>query len=449
MLKITVCLAALSACSRAEAADDVVLAVYLTWQRDPATTMTVQWHSPADRKTSVVNYRANARLVGDWQVAEGTNHALKDSDRQVHWVELAGLEPDTTYEFRIGEGETVYKFRTLPAGPTRPIRFAVSGDVYKEPTLFARMNRLVAARDADFVVFGGDVVYTDYDTASGVEKWYTFLDVWQETMVAPDGRLIPLVAAIGNHEVPDGGFGKTPDDVPYFYDIFAFPGRQGYNTLDLGKYLSLVLLDTDHSHPLEGEQSDWLDQTLADRQDVTHLLCVYHVPAWPSARSPMNAKNRAVRKAWVPIFEKHNVDICFEHHDHAFKRTHPIRDNEIDPHGVVYLGDGGYSVNETRRPKAPGQWWNGGRWYLANSGQVNFFWFVTLDGDGRKFEAVDPVGHVFDTYTQVDGVDAPTWLASGQGKTPLWMKIVMWVVIGLVVLELLKAFCKRKPAKAA
>ena len=68
-------------------------------------------------------------------------------------------------------------------------------------------------------------------------------------MVGRDGRLIPMVACIGNHEV-DGGYGKPREKAPFFYALFdgLFP-ETGYATLDFGDYLSLVLLDTGHTSP--------------------------------------------------------------------------------------------------------------------------------------------------------------------------------------------------------
>ena len=86
-------------------------------------------------------------------------------------------------------------------------------------------------------------------------------------MVGRDGRLIPMVACIGNHEV-DGGYGKPRAKAPFFYALFdgLYP-ETGYATLDFGDYLSLVLLDTGHTTPIGGEQTDWLEKTLKARAD--------------------------------------------------------------------------------------------------------------------------------------------------------------------------------------
>src|SRR5262245_18209653 len=50
------------------------LAIYLTWQRDPVTTMTVHWHTDWTEgfTDSVVEYRpANSGASGSWSRATG------------------------------------------------------------------------------------------------------------------------------------------------------------------------------------------------------------------------------------------------------------------------------------------------------------------------------------------------------------------------------------------
>src|SRR6185295_4930036 len=104
-------------------------------------------------------------------------------------------------------------------------------------------------------------------------------------------------------------------------------------------------LDTDHIAPIAGEQTDWLQKTLAERQDRPHLIVANHVPAYPSYRAPDNPMGKPgtgaeQRQHWCPLFEHYNVDVVLEHHDHTFKRTHPLVNGMRDKNGVVYLGDG-------------------------------------------------------------------------------------------------------------
>jgi hypothetical protein len=83
----------------------------------------------------------------------------------------------------------------------------------------------------------------------------------------PAGRLVPLLGCLGNHEV-DGGYEKTRKEAPFFYAMFdgLYP-EKGFASLDFGDYMSLIFLDTAHTTPIEGEQTDWLAKTLKDREE--------------------------------------------------------------------------------------------------------------------------------------------------------------------------------------
>src|SRR5690606_34420824 len=110
-------------------------------------------------------------------------------------------------------------------------------------------------------------------------------------------------------------------------------------------------LDTDHTNPIDGRQSEWLEEVLEERREVPHVIPIYHIPAYPSARMFEGAAHRRVREHWVPLFEENGVRVAFENHDHVYKRTYPLRDNEISPDGVVYIGDGAWGTN-TREIRA-------------------------------------------------------------------------------------------------
>jgi hypothetical protein len=91
----------------------------------------------------------------------------------------------------------------------------------------------------------------------------------------------------------------------------------------------------------------------------------------------------------VPLFERHNVDVVLEHHDHTFKRTHPLRGGHIDRDGIVYLGDG--SWGQLRAPNSPES-----RPYLAATGQAYHVTLHRLEGDRRVHQALEESGKVVD-----------------------------------------------------
>lgn len=365
-------------------------AVYLTWQRDPTTTMTIRWHSVGPSERVVQYQRLDERT---WHTAAGSQHPMPFSDRTVHVAELEGLAPGTDYRFRFGEDSVVFTFRTMPRNPEEPIRFVVGGDTMEAFDLleeeFEATCRLAARQDPMFAVIGGDIAYAN-GSPKLVGRWYRWLAGWKKYMVTPDGRLIPLLVAIGNHEV-DGQYNQTPDKAPYFYSLFATPDRRAYYVVDFGRHMSLIVLDSDHTNAIDGAQTEWLGRTLAERQDVPHLFAAYHVPAYPVVRNFNGRVSARIREHWVPLFERFGVSVAFEHHDHVYKRTHLIRNDRIDRQGVLYLGGGAWGV----MPRNPRD-----NWYLAKEAGTRHFILVRIDGRSQSFLAIDGEGKLIDEVQQ-------------------------------------------------
>jgi hypothetical protein len=381
-------LSAAAACAPARWPDGTPALVYLTWQGDPTTTMSVQWLS-AD---GVTGEGVTFGRTGDArrQAVTAERSPFPHSDRVLHVAELTGLEPGCDYRFRIDGLSGEYGFRTLPDDTTRPVTFIVGGDVHRRRSVDERMFRVAAGRDPLFVVLGGDIAYGNGDPGR-VGRWYEFLDVWQRRMVTSDGRLVPLVAAIGNHEVK-GQFDRTPDEAPFFYALFPGTAPDGRQVLDCGDALSIILLDSGHTHPVAGEQSAWLADALAARSGVPHLFVVYHAPAYPSVRRFHGGQGPAIRRHWVPLFERYGVDVVYEHHEHAYKRTPLILDGAVSPQGVLYLGDGGWGVppRGVHRPR--------NTWYLDRAESINNIIVTTVNGANRSHTALSPDGAVIDFY---------------------------------------------------
>lgn len=167
--------------------------------------------------------------------------------------------------------------------------------------------------------------------------------------------------------------------------------------LDVGDYLSLIALDTDHTNPIDGEQTEWLQAALEARQDRPFVFPFYHVTAYPSHRNYSGSIPRRIREYWVPLFEEYNVPVAFENHDHTYKRTPPIREGAIDSTGVVYLGDGAWGVG-TRDVHSVED-----TWYLERAESVKHFILGTLTPGKVSFEMIDQDGRVFDRYERVVG----------------------------------------------
>jgi acid phosphatase type 7 len=422
------------------------VALFLTWQQDPATTMTIDWHTVDEQRPVEIDYR----IKGDeaWMSSFGASHDFPHSRRTINRVELTGLEPDTKYEFRFGPGSKAYFFRTMPDKLTRPLRIAIGGDTMHHQAFFEETNRQVLKYDPDFVYIGGDIAYADAlppdqqgiradpqtrgrvtgtrpGPGEGDNLWYHWFDGYKNTLITENGRVIPMVLTIGNHEVLGSyvyrmdNYQATDDfrfeQAPYFFSLFAMPGQPGYNVLDFGDYMSLVILDSDHTNPIDGEQSDWLEQVLSERRHVPHVFPKYHVPGFPSVREVDGRIQTRVREHWVPLFEEYNVRLVFENHDHAYKRTHPIRNGEISSNGVVYVGDGSWGTVPRAlggREMAVSYRFSDGiespdenpygeeYWYIHTAKSVMHFILLTIDGPHQHMLMIDSKGNIFDEYPE-------------------------------------------------
>lgn len=375
------------------------LAIFVSWKEDPTTTICIDWHT-TQRTYLKLYYRAQGRE--EWLEVPGKLQAFPHSDRVIHRVSLQGLSPGTAYEVKFSENAESYYFRTMPADTEQEaVRIAFGGDTMHSKRYMEETNRQVLQYDPHLVVIGGDLAYAN-GNAREVERWYDWFDAWNSSLITEDRRLIPVIVAIGNHEVIGGYYDKQKNYkaniqnretiAPYFYKLFAFPGHPGYNTLDFGKYLSLFVLDTDHTNPVDGEQTEWLAEQLEHRQDVKHLIPVYHVPAYPSVRSFRNRTSKRIREHWLPLFEEWGVKIAFENHDHAYKRTYPIRNNEPDEDGIVFIGDGAWGT-APREVHAVEK-----SWYLQQAQSVRHFILMTIQGGELSMIMIDKDGQQIDSY---------------------------------------------------
>ncbi|WP_406701065.1 metallophosphoesterase family protein [Singulisphaera sp. Ch08] len=366
--------------------------LFLTWQRDPTTTMTVQWVAPAAPEGATVDFVELGKTVASQSVVtKQTPYPM--TNLKVFRAELTGLTPGTEYQFQINKKSLTHRFRTMPAKATDSFQFVSGGDCDVNQHAIAN-NILAAKQNPMFVLFGGDLAY---DNGTSVERSLAFLRNYSQHMIDSEGRLIPMVVGIGNHEVKSS-YGQTRKESPFYLAVHdGLYAERTFATLDFGDYLSLILLDTGHIAPIDGEQTDWLDKVLAERTERPHVIAVNHVPAYPSFRKFEAEGGKAGtgelnRTQWVPLFERHNVDVVLEHHDHTFKRTHPLKDGMVNANGIRYLGDG--SWGKLRSPASPEQ-----RPYLAKTSEAYHMTLHRFEGAERFHMALQENGRVIDICT--------------------------------------------------
>lgn len=347
-------------------------AVYITWAADPTSSMVVCWHTDLEINSSDLWYRLEGGQT--WRQIKGWIQEVAEAGLRIHAVELEGLQPASRYEFRFTDNGQMYRFRTLPVSGSTSVRFAVGGDAFFDEERFHAINRDIASQNVDFVVVGGDIAYTTGERffpqgrRGQANRWHRFFKIWHQDMVTKEGCLIPIVPVVGNHDVSEL---HSTAKKELFFDMFALQSPyRTYRSVRLGSYATLLLLDTGHVYDIEGEQARWLKAELEKVENGASCFPIYHVAAYPAYYAPKRDKVEKIRKAWIPLFEQAGIKFVFEHHNHCYKRTWPLKNGKKDPDGIIFLGDGSWGVMPRRVDT--------NRDYLAKALSINSYFLVTL-----------------------------------------------------------------------
>ena len=381
-------------------AGEVPKTLHLTWEGDPCTTMTAQWlRGPGlgDRPEKGKGEQIRWKETGgeSWQVMSAFSTDFPDPEKmgmprwhlvRARWKDL---KPGTEYLFQIGDSP-VQKFQTVPTHLDKPVVFVEGGDVDIMESS-AKMMKLGAQQDPIFMSVGGDLAYGDgHDVVREIKFW----EQWSQAARAPDGRVVPFVAGIGNHEVKGGyvqegaTFEQMRERAPFFYSLFGGLYRKAEPVaLDFGDYLSMLLMDSGHILPISN-QTEWLKKNLEKRQSVPWVFASWHVPAFPSFRTWKHQKEIVeVREKWVRVLEGSTVTAVFNHHDHNLQRV------ESEGNGgrkIPFFGNGALGVDPRPQQCPESQKLSKA---FAQSDYVNV---VQLRADGATIRSLGPQGQELD-----------------------------------------------------
>jgi hypothetical protein len=310
---------------------------------------------------------------------------VNEQERFVVYANLTNLMPDTQYSvqavYRGGgiviRGVTALIHSLPHVMASDSFTFLVGGDIYMGDRGWNVMRAAIRnAPDAYFAVLGGDLTY-DNNLPTCYRRWDEFFQRWQSIMVRSDGSLLPMLTTIGNHE--GGGYLKD-DDVEFYVDYFRYGAEPRMPTVHahtVAGVLGILALDSGVAVEISS-QARIIDMYLKQWKSEGRLsMTAYHVPAYPSYRSFSDANSAKIREVWSPLFEKYNLSLALEHHDHKYKRTYPIRGGAVLPgnsslNGVVYVGDGSMGVWDSKRI--------GGSlpWYLEKRVEADYMLLVRV-----------------------------------------------------------------------
>lgn len=311
---------------------------------------------------------------------------------QIAEVKLEGLEPMTTYFYRVtrtdpetGEelrGE-VQSFQTAPSADM-PWSFGVIGDTQRNPDVTRKCAEGIFGLRPNIVVHCGDVV----DDGHAKNQWL-------KDLFEPMSKLlghVPMFPVIGNHE----------NDSHFYYDYFSLPNPEYWYTFNYGN-AQFFMIDTNRPTGPDSEQYKWLEEQLRNSK-ATWKITMHHHPCfssdnddyWDSLRgSPDRPLRTGDPKAQhlIGLYEKYGVDLALAGHIHSYERTWPIMEMKVNlQRGVQYVvsGGGGGGLEQA----APNR-----LWFTRHFKSAHHYCFATVHGNEIEFSAYDLNGALFDRFT--------------------------------------------------
>ncbi|PFA69127.1 hypothetical protein CN378_04405 [Bacillus sp. AFS015802] len=267
---------------------------------------------------------------GSWsdEVFNGELDITKNGIARVNQVTLKKLKQDTTYVYRVGNGETwsdMQEFTTLKR--SHSFEFAVLGDTQSpsDLSLFDQILSKVNDQEPAFMIHVGDII----DEASKFNQWDDTLGIMSQY---ENIRTTNLIAALGNHEYMgdnDASLAKailgSPDNGPD-------ADKGGTYSVDYQNMHISVLGFTSETEVLN-QQLEWL-KTDMKNSDKPWKILVTHKP--PYYTNPFGG-NEIMKEKLPPVADELGIDIVFSGHDHAYGRTKKLKDGQEDENGTVYV----------------------------------------------------------------------------------------------------------------
>ena len=285
---------------------------------------------------------------------------------------VGGLRPGATYAYAVtadndGDATDPFSatFRTAPAGRAA-FRFTSFGDLATPNTAWVLSygQSVYAVETVEsfqplFHLLNGDLCYANLNPTTQPEVWRDF---GNNNQTSASNR--PWMPCLGNHEVEfyDGPQGFTSYLSRYTLPDNRVPGFGGrWYSFRIGSVL-FVSLDADDvvfqdaaafvagpaaltpaagtGHPAikpgtsfyirgysGGTQTAWLERTLAAgrRDETVDWIIVQMHQCAASSSSTGNGCDLGIRKEWLPLFDRYQVDLVLCGHDHDYERSFPVR----------------------------------------------------------------------------------------------------------------------------
>lgn len=318
----------------------------------------VSWVTPSEPGSSTVLYGTKEYKYKNAANGIVTTYKYYNyTSGYIHHCTLKNLKFDTTYFYKIGEGNTTreFSFSTPPRpGPDTPYTFGVIGDLGQSFDSNKTLQHYLKSK-GQAILFVGDLSYADTYEFHDNRRW----DSWGR-FVEKSTAYQPWIWTAGNHELDfDPEIGETQPFKPYKHR-YHVPYHASNSTAPFWYSIKrasayIIVLSSYSAYGKYTPQYQWLEKEFpkVDRKETPWLIVLMHTP-WYNSNNYHFMEGETMRVQYESWFIKYKVDIVFAGHVHAYERSKRVSNVAynvvngkctpvMDPSSPVYItvGDGG------------------------------------------------------------------------------------------------------------
>ncbi|ERM83017.1 hypothetical protein P872_05965 [Rhodonellum psychrophilum GCM71 = DSM 17998] len=360
---------------------------------NPATSFSINYRTSSEMEESYiqVSLENSSPDLEKYLITKKADKKVLDSDGSLanyFTVSVDGLDPETLYVYRIGNDDSWSEWNQVTTASSNldTFSFIYLGDIQNNiKSLASRVIRKSYSHlpNASFILYSGDLINRTHNDQEWGE-WYE-AGGWINSQV-------PVLATPGNHEYTrdeernlqldnhwDKQFsfqknGPAPYQSSVYYQDY---GNMRIISLDT----QLIMLDS-ISRQI---QKEWLDQVLKTTENKWKIILMHH----PVYSVSHNRDNPILRDLFQPIFEKHDVDLVLQGHDHTYGRGFKPMPDPGTSKGPMY-------IVSVAGPKMYTPTLD--RWTERSGANIQLYQLISVKGDRLSYESFTTDGKKYDGF---------------------------------------------------
>jgi len=255
-----------------------------------------------------------------------------------HKALAKGLEPNTTYSFRVGFAGAWSEIGSFTTAKTGKDSFSfiyfTDPQANTEEMFNTSQKTLHAAKkmypDDNFALTCGDLVES-HGTNNAEWEYEQFFatqqDIWYTT---------PLAPIMGNHDITTNrnfthhfnteptAFDQRMAKVPGSVYSFVY-GDALFMAMDYENYKDAAYLDS---------IAVWVKNQVVAHPDVKWRIAFYHKSMYTGAEHQQDKDGKLVREKFTPLFDSLKIDLAIQGHDHVYEVIGPLKNKALVPDAV-------------------------------------------------------------------------------------------------------------------